>query len=68
MKKLLDTDTDTIIDMVERGVGRLVPMKELQSYEGHINYLPHVLDAYDGLSWVGLFTNLTYFGKKKYFK
>ena len=31
-----------IMDMVDRGVARLVPMEELQSYDGHINYLPHL--------------------------
>ena len=29
-------------DMLERGVARLVPEEELASYEGHVNYLPHL--------------------------
>ena len=31
-----------IIDMLERGVARLVPVDELEAHEGHINYLPHL--------------------------
>ena len=33
---------DQIKDMVDRGVARIVPVEELSSYEGHINFLPHL--------------------------
>ena len=31
-----------IQDMLDRDVARIVPAKELESYEGHVNYLPHL--------------------------
>ena len=31
-----------IQDMVERGVARVVPTEEFESYQGHINFLPHL--------------------------
>ena len=33
---------DQIDDMVTRGVARIVPSKELESFKGTINYLPHL--------------------------
>ena len=33
---------DQIKDMVDRGVARIVPVEELSTYEGHINFLPHL--------------------------
>ena len=37
-----ETYQSQIMDMLERGVARLVPVDELEAYEGHINYLPHL--------------------------
>ena len=31
-----------IRDMVDRGMARIVPEDELKSYEGSVNYLPHI--------------------------
>ena len=31
-----------IRDMVERGAARIVPEEEVSSYEGHVNFLPHL--------------------------
>ena len=31
-----------IQDMIDRDVARIVPAEELESYDGHVNYLPHL--------------------------
>ena len=31
-----------IQDMLDRGAARLVPAEELETYQGHVNYLPHL--------------------------